>query len=359
MQQKVKSKTVILCTVIGCFLLVLLAGLVWHRGAFFPQPQESLTATQATTMPETLQPTFQTGWQDQEEGAVYILSDGSRATGWLQEGGKRYYFNDSGILQTGWMDHDQNRYYLAEDGAAVTGWLTLEQQTFYFREDGTMARGMVEIGGEKHYFTSQGHPILLANPWNFIPADYDPVLAELPQDIGPGRWVVAGDCYDQVVAMVSACNAAMREQYGDWGAKVPKALVIAGYRARIDQVNAFEDKVKRVMKADPSLTREEAEVVAGREVAYPDTSEHQLGLAVDIIDTNLWLLEPPQAEMEAQQWLMAHCWEYGFILRYPEGKTDSTGIVYEPWHYRYVGLEAAREIMESGVTLEQYLDGLS
>ena len=91
----------------------------------------------------------------------------------------------------------------------------------------------------------------------------------------------------------------------------------------------------------------------------PGTSEHHLGLAVDIIDTNLWALDERQADMPAQQWLMEHSWQYGFILRYPPEKTAVTGVIYEPWHYRYVGADLAAELYESGLTLEEYLDGLN
>ena len=59
--------------------------------------------------------------------------------------------------------------------------------------------------------------------------------------------------------------------------------------------------------------------------------------------------------MPTQQWLMKHSWEYGFILRYPDDKTNLTGIIYEPWHYRYVGKEAAKSIYEQGICLEEYL----
>ena len=90
-------------------------------------------------------------------------------------------------------------------------------------------------------------------------------------------------------------------------------------------------------------------------VAVPGTSEHQLGLAVDIIDSNYGYLDDYQASMPTQKWLMEHCWEYGFILRYPEGTTEITGIIYEPWHYRYVGVEVAMEMKQLGVTLEEYL----
>lgn len=92
-------------------------------------------------------------------------------------------------------------------------------------------------------------------------------------------------------------------------------------------------------------------------VAVPGTSEHATGLAVDIISSEYEELDDRQGDTEEQKWLMEHCWEYGFILRYPEDKADITGIIYEPWHYRYVGEEAAKEITEQGITLEEYILG--
>lgn len=92
-----------------------------------------------------------------------------------------------------------------------------------------------------------------------------------------------------------------------------------------------------------------------RSVAVPGTSEHATGLAVDIIASEYEALDDRQGETAEQQWLMAHCWEYGFILRYPQEKADVTGIIFEPWHYRYVGVDAAREIHEQNITLEEYL----
>ena len=93
-------------------------------------------------------------------------------------------------------------------------------------------------------------------------------------------------------------------------------------------------------------------------MAVPGTSEHQLGLAVDIVDRSNQNLDESQEDTAVQQWLMAHSWEYGFILRFPTGKSDITGIIYEPWHYRYVGRDAAKEIYDRGICLEEYLDGL-
>jgi D-alanyl-D-alanine carboxypeptidase len=106
-------------------------------------------------------------------------------------------------------------------------------------------------------------------------------------------------------------------------------------------------------------SREEAERIAATVSAIPGTSEHQLGLAVDIIDTGIWGLVQEQEDLAGQQWLMENCWRYGFILRYPKNKTDETGIIYEPWHYRYVGIELAEELRECGLTLEAYLAALS
>ena len=95
-------------------------------------------------------------------------------------------------------------------------------------------------------------------------------------------------------------------------------------------------------------------------VAKPGHSEHECGLAADIIDNGPDKLtgDPlvdAQAGTPAQKWLMAHCHKYGFILRYPKNKESITGIGYEPWHYRYVGTEAAKKIKESGQCLEEYL----
>ena len=85
-------------------------------------------------------------------------------------------------------------------------------------------------------------------------------------------------------------------------------------------------------------------------------SAKQLGLALDIVDRSNQNLDESQEDTAVQQWLMKHSWEYGFILRFPTGKSDVTGIIYEPWHYRYVGKEAAKEIYDRGICLEEYLD---
>lgn len=92
-----------------------------------------------------------------------------------------------------------------------------------------------------------------------------------------------------------------------------------------------------------------------KSTAYPGKSEHNLGLAVDIVSAKYTALDEKQKDTPEAKWLAENCHKYGFILRYPVDKTDVTGIIYEPWHYRYVGKEDAKKIMERGITLEEYL----
>ena len=91
-------------------------------------------------------------------------------------------------------------------------------------------------------------------------------------------------------------------------------------------------------------------------MAIPGTSEHEIGLAVDIVDVKYQLLEENQEKTETQKWLMKNCWKYGFILRYPKDKQEITGVIYEPWHYRFVGKENAKMIMKNNLCLEEYLE---
>ena len=99
---------------------------------------------------------------------------------------------------------------------------------------------------------------------------------------------------------------------------------------------------------------QEAADKAKKEVAFPGTSEHQLGLAVDLMDKN-YSYKPKYEDMNQEMfaWLDAHCAEYGFIKRYPTRKLLLTGWD-EPWHYRYVGVEAATFIMEHGICYEEF-----
>ena len=131
-------------------------------------------------------------------------------------------------------------------------------------------------------------------------------------------------------------------------------FVCSSYRTWDTQEYLFNNTLE-YYQYSVGMSYEEAKAIAARESAWPGTSEHQLGLAVDIVDANYQVLNDAQADTPVQQWLMANCWKYGFILRYPADKVDITGIIYEPWHYRYVGREYSQIIHESGLCLEEWL----
>ena len=131
-------------------------------------------------------------------------------------------------------------------------------------------------------------------------------------------------------------------------------VICSAYRTQDFQQTLYDNKVSEWM--EQGYSRGDAREKAGHQVAVPGTSEHQLGLAVDIVDVNYQLLDTNQENTAVQKWLLENSWRYGFILRYPTDQTDVTGIVYEPWHYRYVGKEYAQDIYKKGLCLEQYLE---
>lgn len=133
-------------------------------------------------------------------------------------------------------------------------------------------------------------------------------------------------------------------------------IVASPYRPYDRQVYLFDRKVKQYMTWGKNYLN--AYKDASQIVNIPGCSEHQTGLALDIYTDNYSKLDTGFAKTEAGKWLAKHCHEYGFILRYPKGKEYITSIDYEPWHFRYVGVEAATIIMEEGITLEEFIERL-
>ena len=156
-------------------------------------------------------------------------------------------------------------------------------------------------------------------------------------------------------AIDSRVYPALQQMMDDCRAAGLNPVICSSYRTHDKQEELFQKKVNTLRKQ--GYSQEEAETEAARWVARPGTSEHETGLAVDIVDKSYQLLDEKQEQTPVQQWLMAHCAEYGFILRYSVEKSDLTGIGYEPWHYRYVGVEAAKAITEQGLCLEEYWMG--
>lgn len=139
--------------------------------------------------------------------------------------------------------------------------------------------------------------------------------------------------------MLEACRAAGLD---------PK--VTSGYRGRLEQTYLLARKTLSLMARGRPPWR--AFELARRFVALPGTSEHELGLAIDVCSERGGL----RAHAEVQAWLAGHGWRFGFIRRYPAEKSQVTGIACEPWHFRYVGLDAARAMRATGQCLEEFLD---
>lgn len=177
--------------------------------------------------------------------------------------------------------------------------------------------------------------MILVNSSNYIPDDYEVELTELSN----GK-KVDSRIYPELQEMF---NAARAEGYG--------LFVAAGYRTQEKQQQLLDDKIVAYEKE--GYSKSEAERLAKQWVAVPGTSEHQLGIAVDInADTT------KSSSDEVYNWLAQNAYKYGFIKRYPSDKTEITGVINEPWHYRYVGKEAAQEIYSQGICLEEYIQEL-
>lgn len=174
--------------------------------------------------------------------------------------------------------------------------------------------------------------LILVNGKNKIPDGYSPELTELSN----------GERVD------SGIYPHLQKMFDDMRAEEIYPVVGEGYRTYEKQRQIMEDKIRAF--ENEGYSRKKAEQAAREYVAEPGTSEHQLGLAVDINAD-----KEKSDNQEVYDWLYENAYKYGFILRYPIGKTSVTGTAYEPWHYRYVG-ECAEEIHKSGLCLEEWLE---
>lgn len=129
-------------------------------------------------------------------------------------------------------------------------------------------------------------------------------------------------------------------------------ISVSAYRSYNYQNTLYKNRVERC-KREEGLDDEAAKKKAATIVAVPGTSEHHLGLAVDINS-----VETSFENTAAFRWLQKHAADYGFIMRYAEDKQAITKIIYEPWHYRYVGVEHAKAMGELGMCMEEYIDYL-
>jgi D-alanyl-D-alanine carboxypeptidase len=178
------------------------------------------------------------------------------------------------------------------------------------------------------YLVDKGHPL----PDGYTPSDLQPVPAAY---IAPGySSVLRSEALSGLLEMLDAASLDGHD-----------IRVVSGYRSYQEQVTTYQYWVDRLGEAE-----------ASRVSAKPGHSEHQLGTTVDVGSTAYgWELTEAFGATSAGQWLQANSATYGFALSYPDGKESVTGYAYEPWHFRYIGVEAAQQWQSSGLTLNQFL----
>lgn len=182
--------------------------------------------------------------------------------------------------------------------------------------------------------------LVLINKHHSIPDDYTFTLGTIRGSMQCDERIIP-DLYEMLkAAKTDGVNLAICSPYRDLNRQ--KVL--------------FNRKIKAYMKQGKSYL--EAYYITSQTVTVPGASEHQIGLAIDFISNTYTSLNEGFGETDAGKWLAAHSYEYGFILRYPKEKEYITGIEYEPWHFRYVGKEAATIMSEQGITLEEFVEDL-
>ena len=212
---------------------------------------------------------------------------------------------------------------------------------FSFRAIASLALGLTLMFHSWGYVMPHQDPtdvLILVNKQNKAPTV--PVTLVKP-DVTPTKPSVAENIY-----MRPEAARALEALFAGAAEDGITLYATSGFRSYATQKAIFDRKAA-----------ERGEQAANRSVAKPGYSEHQTGLAMDIEgETTLGTgLTAAFGESPEGIWVAEHCHEYGFIIRYPEDKTSITGYIYEPWNIRYVGVEAATEITQLGVTFEEYI----
>lgn len=272
-------------------------------------------------------PEMETGWSYSSQGVFYLDESGTPLTGWQVIDGNRYYFHPDrgGAMVCGWLELPEGCYYFDGIGVMQTGWLQDAGKRYYLRPDGVMAVGTLQIEGKDYHFTSSGEPFFLINREHALPDDYQLDLVEVE------GFRAAKDCAGDLLAMIGDCRTAGYQ-----------CNINSAYRDLDFQQMLWDNRYNNYIAQGYSAT--DAADLTSQYVLPAGYSEHHTGLAVDITGSQ-----------EMYSWLEQHAPEYGFILRYPEDKTQWTGVSYEPWHFRYVGQELALELQTLGFTPEEYL----
>lgn len=192
----------------------------------------------------------------------------------------------------------------------------------------------------EHYvadYQSDEWNLVLVNKWNPIPDNYTFNLVEFSDN----------NAVDERI------YPELQKMFNDMKADGLYPCISSSYRSTDTQQQYLDEKIAEYKLSGYSYKK--AKRLAERWVALPNTSEHEIGIAVDITTTD----RNVQDASYIWNWLRKNAYKYGFILRYPKDKEDITGVMFEAWHYRYVGKEVAKEIFEKNICLEEYLSNQS
>lgn len=207
-------------------------------------------------------------------------------------------------------------------------------------EANEVSRGVTEREEYGSELSIDDWQLVLVNKQHPVPEDYTFTLGTITGTMKCDVRII-----DELMAMMEAAKADGID-----------LMICSPYRDYNRQTVLFNRKIDYYM--DKGYSYLEAYKIASITVTVPGASEHQIGLALDIVSNTYTSLDTGFGKTDAGIWLREHGYEYGFILRYPLGKEYITGIQYEPWHYRYVGKKAATAIMKQGITLEEFLEDL-
>ena len=215
------------------------------------------------------------------------------------------------------------------------------------REDGTRVNEIEESEKSADYEMEQQEELvikpedmwclILTNAEYPVPEDYAVTLRDVP---GTDQ-KVDERIYEPLINMLEAMKA-----------EGLSPVVCSGYRTLDKQEKLFNRKVSAYVKKGRS--KEESYALARQTLSVPGSGEHCLGLAVDFYTRSYHQLERAFEKTPEGKWLREHAQDYGFTLRYDEGKEEITGIEYEPWHFRYVGIDVARYLKEHNLSLEEF-----
>ena len=236
----------------------------------------------------------------------------------------------------------QSRNGLEMDGAAGE-----ETQKLLYSE--SAAGRITDDTGDKPYVTENGYPLLvnLDHPFPEGYIYYDLVVMSEYCDKAVVKIKYSNTLAEReaVDALMRMLRAAKQDGIGKW-------QVSAACRTVSEQRKLLNSRVNTYVKN--GMSKKKAQSAARQTVAEPGCSEHHLGTCFDITVPGVTF-----AGTKQHKWLLEHCWEYGFILRYPQDKTKITGFAAEAWHYRYVGVEHAMKMKEGNLCLEEYLERMN